>query len=223
MLQSPRMVLSKVSIKKIFCVFLANNPNPKTELKYQNNFELLVAVMLSAQSTDKAVNLATPKLFAAANTPHAMCVLGLKQITGFIKTIGLFNTKAKNILLTSQILLTNYNSHIPSSRKQLEGLPGVGVKTAAVVLNVAYKQATIPVDTHVFRVSKRLGLSNTKYPEKTEKELLRVIPKWALSRAHHWLILHGRYICKARKPLCLECPISQYCNYFFRENNASNS
>lgn len=212
--------LPKATIEKIFQIFSKANSNPTTELKYKNHFELIVAVMLSAQATDVSVNLATPKLFAAAPTPQAMCNLRVEKIQELIKTIGLYRTKAKNIFLTSQILVNKHNSIIPKTRQELEALPGVGVKTAAVVLNVAYGAATIPVDTHVFRVSNRLELVQTKTPDKTEKELLQVIPAWALDRAHHWLILHGRYVCKARKPLCESCPLTKYCPYFQKEQNA---
>jgi endonuclease-3 len=213
-------ILSKANIEQIFKKFVQASSDPTTELHYKNHFELLIAVMLSAQATDVSVNLATKKLFAAAPTPEAMCDLGIEKIKEFIKTIGLYRTKAKNVFSTSEILLQKYKGKIPKTRQELESLPGVGCKTAAVVLNVAYGANTIPVDTHVFRVSNRLGLVQTKKPEKTEKELLAVIPEWALSRAHHWLILHGRYTCKARKPLCEKCTFTSYCNYFQKEQNA---
>ena len=200
-------------IEKIFRSFLKQNPNPTTELNYNNHFELLIAVMLSAHTTDVSVNKATPLLFQKAPTPEAMQKLGITKIKKLIQTIGLYNTKAKNIYHTCQILIEKHKGKIPETRGELEKLPGVGVKTAAVVLNVAHSVATIPVDTHVFRVSNRLGLVQTKTPEKTERELLKIVPEWAKTRAHHWLILHGRYTCKARKPLCYQCDIGLYCPF----------
>ena len=211
------MALSKRSIEKIFRKFLQQNKTPSTELRYKNHYELLIAVMLSAQATDIAVNLATPKLFNAAPTPEKMCQLGIEKIREYIKTIGLYRTKAKNIFLTSKILQEKYQSKIPKLRSELENLPGVGTKTAAVVMNVAYRAKTIPVDTHVFRVSNRLGLVTTKTPEKSEKPLMKIVPCWALDRAHHWLILHGRYICKARKPLCENCSLTSECLFFLKQ------
>lgn len=214
------MPLSKIAITKIFRSFQKQNPNPTTELQYKNHFQLLIAVILSAQATDVSVNLATPKLFAVAPTPKKMCQLGVEKIMSFIKTIGLYRTKAKNIFITSQILQEKYQGKIPKKRSELEELAGVGAKTAAVVMNVAYGAATIPVDTHVFRVSNRLGLVKTKTPDKTEKKLLQIIPDWAIDRAHHWLILHGRYTCKARKPLCEKCPFTTECLFFKMQQNA---
>ncbi len=204
---------ANTKVEKIFQSFFKQNPNPTTELNYRNHFELLIAVMLSAHTTDVSVNKATPLLFQAAPHPDAMQKLGIAKIKNLIQTIGLYNTKAKNIYKTCQILTKDYKGKIPKTREELEKLPGVGVKTAAVVLNVAHSVATIPVDTHVFRVSNRLGLVQTKTPEKTEKELLKVVPEWAKTKAHHWLILHGRYTCKARKPLCYQCSISYFCPF----------
>ena len=206
-------MLSK-DITTVFQRFLEANPDPKTELKYKNKFQLLISVMLSAQATDIAVNKITPELFKQAATPAAMVKLGVPKIKQLIKSIGLYNTKAENIYKSCQILLEKHNGEIPKQRADLQKLAGVGAKTAAVVLNVAYQLPYIPVDTHVFRVSNRIGLVQTKTAEKTETELLKVVPDWAKSRAHHWLILHGRYTCKARKPLCNDCKITSLCQYF---------
>lgn len=200
-------------IESIFKIWQAQNPTPKTELNYRNHFELLVSVMLSAQSTDKAVNLATPALFNAAPNPKAMLDLGETKIKTYIRTLGLFNSKAQNVYKTCKILVEEYSSQLPVTRQGLETLPGVGVKTAGVVLNVAYAQTTIPVDTHVFRVSNRLGLVQTKTANQTEPALQLCLPNWVKTYAHHWLILHGRYVCKAQKPNCPECTVQAFCEF----------
>jgi len=205
-------MLSK-SIHKIFRLLADSFPNPQTELIFKDHFQLLIAVILSAQATDISVNRVTASLFPAAPTPETMILLGEKGIKNHIKSIGLSNTKAKNVLKTSKMLVERYNSKIPDTREELETLPGVGRKTAGVVLNVAYGKATIPVDTHVFRVSNRLGLVSTKTATETEKQLLKIVPKKFLPKAHHLLILHGRYVCKARKPACMDCCIRTHCEY----------
>ena len=201
------------SITKVFQLLSKSFPDPKTELKFDNHFQLLIAVMLSAQATDISVNRVTGALFEAAPDPSAMVILGENRIKSFIKSIGLANTKAKNIYKTCRKLIEEHNSAIPRTRKELESLPGVGHKTAGVVLNVAFGEATIPVDTHVFRVSNRLGLVSTKNPTETEKQLLELVPQKYLPSAHHLLILHGRYVCKARKPLCAECCVNKQCEH----------
>ncbi|ABK44138.1 DNA-(apurinic or apyrimidinic site) lyase [Magnetococcus marinus MC-1] len=203
---------SKHEIESIFSTLKAANPEPKSELDYRNPFELLVAVVLSAQSTDAGVNKATPGLFAAAPTPQAMADLGEEGIKPYIRTIGLFNSKAKNLGLLAKKLVAEHDSQVPQSREALQALPGVGRKTANVVLNVAFGQPTMAVDTHVFRVSNRLGLVSSKTPESTEAPLIKVIPPHFMDHAHHWLILLGRYTCKARKPLCESCSVAQWCS-----------
>ncbi len=200
-------------IRKIFLRFRQNNPEPTTELLYHSPFELLIAVMLSAQATDISVNKATGPLFQAANSPEKILALGETHLKKYIKTIGLFNTKAKNILKTCQILIEQHDSNVPHDRQSLEALPGVGRKTANVILNTCFGEPTLAVDTHIFRVAQRIGLAKGKTPLEIEKQLLRVIPKEFLQNAHHWLILHGRYICIARKPHCAECPINDLCEY----------
>ena len=200
-------------INKMFDLLSQTNPDPKTELMFQNPYTLLVAVVLSAQATDVSVNKATKGLFAEANTPEAMVALGLQHIRSHIKTIGLFNTKAKNVLALSEILIDQHGGVVPQDRHALEALPGVGRKTANVVLNEAFGKPTIAVDTHIFRVGNRTGLAPGKTPDAVEKELLRRVPERFKKGAHHWLILHGRYICKARKPDCTSCPIDQICLY----------
>ncbi|MFM2322220.1 MAG: endonuclease [Pseudomonadota bacterium] len=197
----------------IFQRFHANNPHPTTELIYSSPFELLIAVILSAQATDKSVNKVTQKLFAVANTPKKIELLGLANLKKYIKTIGLYNTKAKNIQQTCKILLHQYQGKVPADRAKLESLPGVGRKTANVILNTAFNQATIAVDTHIFRVCNRTGLAPGKTPLAVEKTLLKVVPKIYLKDAHHWLVLHGRYTCLARKPKCPECMIKDLCEY----------
>jgi endonuclease-3 len=205
------MPISNAAIRKIFKIFQQNNPEPQTELIYHSEFELLIAVVLSAQATDRSVNLATQKLFHQANTAQKILDYGEEQLKKDIKTIGLFNSKAKNIIKTCEILVSQYDGKVPRTRKQLEALPGVGRKTANVLLNTLFGEATLAVDTHIFRVAHRLGFSQGKTPEKVEQDLLKLIPKKYLKNAHHWLVLHGRYVCQARKPLCESCPINQSC------------
>lgn len=187
------------------------NPKPTTELEYSSTFELLIAVILSAQATDVGVNLATRRLFKKANTPSAILDLGLDGLKSYIKTIGLFNSKAKNVMATCEILKRDYDSIVPNDRESLEALPGVGRKTANVVLNTAFGQPTMAVDTHIFRVGNRTGLALGKTPLIVERKLLKSIPPQYLLDAHHWLILHGRYVCKARKPECETCIVRDLC------------
>ncbi len=208
-------------IDDIFKIWRGNNPEPVTELEYDNHFTLTVAVVLSAQATDVSVNKATKTLFADHDTPEAIFALGEEGLKKYIKTIGLYNSKAKNIIALCRLLIDNYNSQIPNEFDELIKLPGVGRKTANVVLNCAFGKPTMAVDTHVFRVANRIGFSNGKTPEKVEKDLLELIPEKWLTHGHHWLILHGRYVCKARKPLCGECNISDYCNYYKKEYDLS--
>ena len=192
-------------------------PAPDTELEYENPFELLIAVILSAQATDVSVNKATAKLYPVANTPEAILALGVGGLKPYIKTIGLFNSKAENIIRTCRILIEEHGSEVPRTRAALEALPGVGRKTANVVLNTAFGEPTIAVDTHIFRVANRTGLAKGKTPLEVEKRLVRLTPEEFRKDAHHWLILHGRYVCKARKPLCGECPIVEWCEYRKKE------
>jgi len=201
------------NVRQIFEHLRAANPAPKSELEHGTPFELLVAVILSAQATDKGVNLATAKLFPVARTPEAILKLGLAGLKRYIKTIGLYNAKAKNILATCKALVEKYDGEVPREREALESLPGVGRKTANVVLNVAFGEATMAVDTHVFRVANRTGLARGETPRAVEDELVRVIPAEFMSHAHHWLILHGRYVCKARVPACPQCVIARWCEY----------
>ena len=189
------------------------NPHPTTELEYSSPFELLIAVILSAQSTDVGVNKATSRLYKVANTPEKIYALGLETLKDYIKTIGLFNSKAKNVIKTCQMLIEEHNSQVPDDRKSLEALPGVGRKTANVVLNTAFGHPTMAVDTHIFRVSRRTKIAHGTDVLQIEKSLLRLIPQEYLMDAHHWLILHGRYICKARKPNCKECIIADLCEF----------
>lgn len=198
---------------EIFACLKSANPHPTTELEYCSPFELLIAVILSAQATDKSVNLATRKLFALADTPQKLLMLGEEKLLDRIKSIGLYKTKAKNILATCQILVDEYDGEVPRTREQLEKLPGVGRKTANVVLNTAFGELTIAVDTHIFRVANRTGLARGKNVLEVELKLLKVVPKVFMHDAHHWLILHGRYVCKARKPECGHCVISHLCEY----------
>ena len=192
-------------------------PNPSTELKHNSTFELLIAVILSAQATDKGVNLATDKLFAVANTPEGILALGIEGLERYIKTIGLYHAKAKNVLATCQMLITQHDSQVPNTRKALEALPGVGRKTANVILNTAFGEPTIAVDTHLFRLGNRIKLATGKTVLEVEMKYLKTIPKEFMQDAHHLLILHGRYICTARKPKCGECCIQDLCEYGAKE------
>lgn len=198
---------------EIFELLKNDNQNPQTELNYTSPFELLISVILSAQATDVGVNKATAKLYPAANTPQAILDLGIDGLKNYIRTIGLFNTKAENIIKTCDILVREYGGQVPSSRKELEALPGVGRKTANVVLNTAFGQPTIAVDTHIFRVSNRTGIAKGKTVREVEDRLLRLVPAQYKQDAHHWLILHGRYTCTARKPRCGSCIIHDLCEY----------
>ena len=198
---------------EIFSRLQAANPKPTTELEYSNNFQLLIAVLLSAQATDKSVNLATARFFPTHTTPQSFLDMGLEQLTEHIRTIGLYKTKAANAMRTCAILVEKYNGQVPEDRAALEALPGVGRKTANVVLNTAFGHPVIAVDTHIFRVANRTGLAPGKTVEEVEKRLTRLTPKPYLLDAHHWLILHGRYICVARKPKCPQCGISDLCEF----------
>jgi endonuclease-3 len=191
----------------------ARNPHPTTELEYQSPFELLIAVILSAQATDRSVNLATRKFFPIADTPAALLALGEERLAEHIRTIGLYKTKAKNVIATCRLLLERHEGQVPRAREALEALPGVGRKTANVVLNTAFGEATMAVDTHIFRVANRTGLAPGRTPLAVEKRLLRAVPAEFLKDAHHWLILHGRYVCKARTPDCPACPIADLCAF----------
>jgi endonuclease-3 len=197
----------------IFRRFAAQDPHPATELEYGSPFELLIAVILSAQATDVSVNKATKKLFAVAKTPHAMLALGEEGLKGYIKTIGLFNNKAANIIKACWVLVDKHGGQVPDNREALEALPGVGRKTANVVLNSAFGQPTIAVDTHIFRIANRIGLAPGKNVLEVEQKLLKLTPDEYKRNAHHWLILHGRYVCKARRPNCQECIIADLCEY----------
>ena len=199
--------------REIFSRLKDANPAPRTELQYSSPFELLVAVILSAQATDRGVNKATPALFRAANTPAAMLALGVEGLIPYIKTIGLFNSKAKNIIATCAALVAQHGGEVPATREALEALPGVGRKTANVMLNTAFGEATIAVDTHIFRVANRTGLARGKTVRAVEDKLLKFVAPEYRQDAHHWLILHGRYVCKARTPACPACPISDLCEY----------
>ena len=197
----------------IYSILRERMPAPTTELEYETPFELLIAVILSAQATDVGVNKATRKLYPVANTPEAIHALGVAGLKPYIKTIGLFNSKAANIIKTCRILIDKHGGEVPRTRAELEALPGVGRKTANVILNTAFGEPTIAVDTHIFRVANRTGLARGKTPLEVEKRLVRLTPDEFRKDAHHWLILHGRYTCKARKPLCGDCPIVDYCEY----------
>ncbi len=199
--------------EQLFARLKSATPDPRTELQYESPFELLVSVILSAQATDRSVNLATPALFAKANTPAAIAELGVAGVAPFIRTIGLFNTKAKNIVATSRMLAENHGGEVPRNREALEALPGVGRKTANVVLNTAFGEPTIAVDTHIFRVANRTGLAPGKDVVAVENGLLTKVPEAYKQDAHHWLILHGRYVCKARTPECYRCIIADLCEY----------
>ncbi len=209
--------MKKAHIGEFYRRLAKRVPKPETELSWKNPYTLLVAVVLSAQATDVGVNKATGPLFEAADTPEKMIVLGEAKLRRSIKTIGLFNTKAKNVIGLSRILVDEYEGRVPRDRAQLEALPGVGRKTANVVLNVAFGEPTIAVDTHIFRVSNRTGLAPGKTPLDVERGLEKMTPDEWKHHAHHWLILHGRYVCKARKPLCGECPVSDLCGYKAKE------
>ena len=200
-------------IEPFFAALQAANPQPNTELEYTNVFELLAAVLLSAQATDVGVNKATRRLFPVANTPQAVLELGLDGLEGYIKTIGLYRTKAKNLMQTCRILVEQHGGQVPRTREALQALPGVGRKTANVVLNVAVGQPTMAVDTHIFRVGNRTGLAPGKNPLAVEMQLLQRVPPQYLVDAHHWLILLGRYVCQARKPRCWECVVAPWCDY----------
>ncbi|MDO8290751.1 MAG: endonuclease III [Parvibaculum sp.] len=205
--------MKKPEIEAFFERLSAADPHPQTELKYVNDYTLLVAVVLSAQATDKGVNKATEKLFKVADTPDKMLKLGIGRLTDYIKTIGLFRTKAKNVMELSRLLIERHGGEVPRTQEELEALPGVGRKTANVVRNVAFGEATIAVDTHIFRVSNRTGLAAGKNVVEVEERLLKVVPEAYRMHAHHWLILHGRYVCIARKPLCFECKVADLCRY----------
>ncbi len=204
-------------IHEFFRRLKEQNPSPKSDLEYTNPYTLLVAVTLSAQATDIGVNKATKKLFQNVDTPQKMIDLGLDELKTHIKTIGLYNTKAKNVMTMAEILVRDFNGKVPGTREDLMKLPGVGRKTANVVLNVAFNQPTMAVDTHIFRVSNRTGLAPGKNPDEVEQKLLKVVPEEFAHHAHHWLILHGRYTCKARKPLCKECIVVDLCSYKDKE------
>jgi endonuclease-3 len=205
--------MNKEKRREIFRRLQTENPNPTTELEYSSTFELLIAVILSAQATDVGVNKATRKLYPVANTPEAILALGVDGLKSYIKTIGLFNTKAENIIKTCAALVARHDSVVPDTREALEALPGVGRKTANVVLNTAFGQAAMAVDTHIFRVSNRTGIAPGKTVLEVEKRLMRLVPGEYLLDAHHWLILHGRYVCIARKPRCGACVLYDLCEY----------
>ena len=198
---------------EIFRRLHEDNPEPKTELAYNSPFELLIAVILSAQATDVSVNKATAKLYPIANTPEAIYALGVEGLSEYIKTIGLYNSKAKNVIETCRLLVEKHASQVPETREELEALPGVGRKTANVVLNTAFRQPTMAVDTHIFRVSNRTGIAPGKNVLEVERQLLKFVPKQFLLDSHHWLILHGRYVCQARKPRCGSCRIEDLCDF----------
>jgi endonuclease III len=205
--------MKRESIEPFFATLRAANPLPTTELEFTTPFELLTAVLLSAQATDVGVNKATRKLFPVANTPQAFLDLGLEKLEDAVKTIGLYRTKARNLMKTCEILVRQFGGEVPRTREELESLPGVGRKTANVVLNVAFGEETLAVDTHIFRVSNRTGLAPGRTPEQVEQALMKRVPKEYLADAHHWLILHGRYVCVARTPKCWQCAVIQYCDY----------
>lgn len=206
-----RFMITAKQCQTLFARLQANNPHPTTELHFQTPFELLVAVILSAQATDTGVNKATAHLFQVANTPSAMLKLGEEKLKEYVKTIGLFNAKTRYIIQTSQILVEQYQGEVPNTREALESLPGVGRKSANVILNTIFGQPTIGVDTHIFRVANRTGLATGKTVREVEEKLLKIIPPKYLRHAHHWLVLHGRYVCVARKPKCEECVIADLC------------
>jgi endonuclease III len=205
--------MNKLLIEPFFKALQAVNPQPQTELEYTSVFELLCAVLMSAQATDVSVNKVTRVLFKVANTPEKLFKLGIPKVEEYIKTIGLYKSKAKHLVQTSEILIDQFNSQVPRTREELESLPGVGRKTANVILNCAFGEPTIAVDTHIFRVSNRVGLAKGKTPLEVELGLLKRIPAHYQLYAHHWLILHGRYVCKARSPLCQSCGVADLCDY----------
>ena len=205
--------MTPAQIETFFATLKSANPHPQTELEYASVFELLSAVLLSAQATDVGVNKATRKLFAVANTPQKILDLGLERLEGYIKTIGLYRSKARHLMQTCRMLVDQHGGHVPRTRAELEALPGVGRKTANVVLNVAFGEPTMAVDTHLFRLANRTGLAPGKTPREVEDKLLKRIPPAYLVDAHHWLILHGRYVCQARKPQCWHCAVSQVCDF----------
>ena len=205
--------MKKAFIEPFFATLQAANPTPDTELEYTSDFELLTAVLLSAQATDVGVNKATRRLFPVANTPQAILDLGLEGLMSYIQTIGLYRSKAKHLMAACEILVQQHGGQVPRTREALEALPGVGRKTANVVLNVAFGEPTMAVDTHIFRVGNRTGLAPGKTPLAVEKGLLKRIPEPYLVHAHHWLILHGRYVCQARKPQCWQCAVADYCDF----------
>ncbi len=205
--------MKKELIEPFFATLRAANPTPTSELEFTTPFELLVAVLLSAQATDAGVNKATRKLFPVAHTPQAILGLGLQRLEEYIKTIGLYRAKARNLMKTCAILVEQHGGEVPRTREELEALPGVGRKTANVVLNVAFGEATMAVDTHIFRVANRTGLAPGKNPVEVEQALMKRVPREYLVDAHHWLILHGRYVCVARTPKCWQCAVIQYCDY----------
>jgi endonuclease III len=205
--------MNRQNIEAFFATLKAANPEPRTELEYTSHFELLAAVLLSAQATDVGVNKATRKLFPVANTPQQILDLGLEGLESYIKTIGLYRSKAKHLMEACRILVEQHGGEVPDNREALEALPGVGRKTANVVLNVAFGHPTMAVDTHIFRVGNRTGLAKGKTPLAVEKQLMKRIPAEYAVDAHHWLILHGRYVCQARKPLCDQCAVAAYCDF----------
>ena len=205
--------MKRADIEKFFATLQAANPDPRSELEFSTPFELLTAVLLSAQATDRSVNLATRKLFPVANTPQQILHLGQEGLESYIKSIGLYRSKAKHLLQTCALLLERFEGEVPRTRAELETLPGVGRKTANVILNVAFGAPTIAVDTHVFRVANRTGLAPGKTPLEVEKKLLQRVPEPYLQHAHHWLVLHGRYVCVARTPRCWECAVAQWCDF----------
>ncbi|WP_249583625.1 endonuclease III [Pseudomonas viridiflava] len=204
---------------EIFRRLYEDNPDPKTELAYTTPFELLISVILSAQATDVSVNKATARLYPVANTPEAIHALGVEGLSEYIKTIGLYNSKAKNVIETCRLLMERHNGEVPETREALEALPGVGRKTANVVLNTAFRQVAMAVDTHIFRVSNRTGIAPGKNVVEVEKQLMKFVPRHYLLDAHHWLILHGRYVCQARKPRCGSCRIEDLCDYKFKTSD----
>ena len=205
--------MNRAQIQTFFATLQAANPHPKTELEYTSNFELLAAVLLSAQATDVGVNKATRKLYPVANTPQQILDLGLEGLESYIKTIGLYRSKAKHLMEACRILVDQHGGEVPDNREALEALPGVGRKTANVVLNVAFGQPTMAVDTHIFRVGNRTGMAKGKTPLAVEKQLMKRIPAEYAVDSHHWLILHGRYVCQARKPLCYQCAVADCCDF----------